>query len=194
MPPGAAGLLETLLVPGASWRKGHLGAEEKGRHKKKAREGMCQEGPVSELAGAGGGSLPKGPNGARQQGALMRKPGKGSVISGVPPFSISGPSLRLLRNRVLWRSPRQWAPAGSRLTRGMVVLQGLCGIFSLYSQPKVEGSRGSPHSSHCREGTREKKNGLEREKTLLEVTQHFPPHAQPGPGFGKWSPRTRSCK
>lgn len=71
--------------------------EGKGRHKKKAREGMCQEGPVSGLAGAGGGSLPEGPSGARQQGALMRKSGKGSVISGVLPFSIPGPSLRLLK-------------------------------------------------------------------------------------------------
>lgn len=104
--------------------------EGEGRHKK-AREGMCQEGPVSGLAGAGGGSLPEGPNGARQQGAPMRKPGKGSVISGIPPFSTPGPSLRLLRNRVLWRSPRQWAPAGPGLTRGMVVLQGLFGTFFL---------------------------------------------------------------
>lgn len=68
------------------------GRERQGRHKK-ARERMCQEWPVAGLAGVWvGEACQKAKREPRQQGAPMRKPGRGRVISRVLLFSIPGPS------------------------------------------------------------------------------------------------------
>lgn len=84
------------------WRKWHLGSVEKGREGTRGRQGrVCaRSGQCLGWLELGGGSLPEGQDGARQQRAPVRKPGRGSVIPGVLPFSIPGPSLGLFRNRV----------------------------------------------------------------------------------------------
>lgn len=95
MPPWVAEILETLLVPECFLEEGGLGAgrEEKGRHWKKAREICARNGQCLAWLELGGGSLLEGQDRERQQGAPMWKPGRGSVISGVLLFGISGPSL-----------------------------------------------------------------------------------------------------
>lgn len=103
MSPGVARTLETLLVPGCFPEGEAIGTSKEGqeRHWRKVREGMCQERPVSGLAGAMWGSQLEGQDRDRQQGAPMRKPGRGSVISRMLLCSMLGPSLCLLRKKEL---------------------------------------------------------------------------------------------
>lgn len=92
MPLAAAGTLETLLVPVCFLEEGAPGASKEGREGIRRRRGrVCTRNgwclPWMELDG---GSLLEGPDRARQQGAPMRKAGRGSVISGILLFSTSG--------------------------------------------------------------------------------------------------------
>lgn len=191
MPPGAAG---DTAGSCASWGKGHLGAGEKGREGTRRRQGRacarrgqclgrlelvgitCQKAQMEPDS--------RGPQRGSQGKAVSSREFFHSA-SRVHLCSCSG----IGRYELLQAVGSSWA----RSDVGDGCLQGPFGISSFILSLRWKDP-GALHTVPSAERECERRKRLGEGKDLAGSHTALPPHVQPGPGFGKWSPRTSSCK